>query len=740
MVVTRYCVIICEIFLNQTQILKVFSVLVACVLFQGAAYSTQHIVKEFVQPVSYFIGRENVLEEINQKLELYGQVALVGPSGIGKTQVARMYAAQNQSRYDIIFFFNHNNALEAQFASLAKKINITTGEQISFHGDVRQNVMNYLTNKKRWLLVFDNITINQNNSILADIINWEHNGNIIFCTQDGGNLFSKIRINYFDDSESQLLIEKVANVDKNTSEELVRNLRGYPVLIAKAANLIKNKEFTAASYYSKENLWSVTKYVQLALGQFVYTTRALAEKIALIDNHKFTRTFLSNITSSPATLDDDVNHMIRFGLIDKTASDSTDEVYEMHDSIKNSILHLLSDSVIRNNINDIMDKLTDWLRECIITQYGYFSGPYRVLHKNYIRHNIKYLLTNAKKYNCDIFRIAAMNQFLFFYYAYVGNIQESRTFFDFMNTKLWKRSLHTEGDKKIFYANYLSTAGFFSVNYYNDVNLALDYLNDAEDMVGDADTKLALFTKRIIFYNSVFVYLNIGDLDKVVWYLNKIDNMSVLQLATPVGTRYRTAYLWALLYEMQGSFEEALKRVNLCADKDTSVDILILKSKILNHLGKFKESHAISNQLLEPNKNNPHIFPEILHNLAKSAFGLQDLSMAKKHIREAKDVLMLSQYLNNKNKTLCNILKIEADILFIDKKFPESLIRYNEAISIYQNELFHQNARKVYHFAEALLGGIKAAHMARNLRMYKIYKDEFIRSFGLKHPLMKDIP
>ncbi|KJW03401.1 hypothetical protein REIP_1434 [Rickettsia endosymbiont of Ixodes pacificus] len=61
---------------------------------------------------------------------------------------------------------------------------------------MRKDLMVYLASKDKWLLVFDNLKIGENKKI-EDFINWEYNGNIIFCSQDAELLSNIIKANAF---------------------------------------------------------------------------------------------------------------------------------------------------------------------------------------------------------------------------------------------------------------------------------------------------------------------------------------------------------------------------------------------------------------------------------------------------------------------------------------------------------------------------------------------------------------
>ncbi|WP_231839095.1 hypothetical protein [Rickettsia japonica] len=72
---------------------------------------------------------------------------------------------------------------------------------------MKKDLMVYLASKDKWLLVFDNLKIGENKKI-EDFINWEYNGNIIFCSQYNELLSNIIKANAFTKPEAVLLAKK----------------------------------------------------------------------------------------------------------------------------------------------------------------------------------------------------------------------------------------------------------------------------------------------------------------------------------------------------------------------------------------------------------------------------------------------------------------------------------------------------------------------------------------------------
>ena len=62
-------------------------------------------ISNLITPVTYFVNHEAALHDLYNKLLLHKKAGLIGISGIGKTQFARMYAYKNQEKYNSIFEF-----------------------------------------------------------------------------------------------------------------------------------------------------------------------------------------------------------------------------------------------------------------------------------------------------------------------------------------------------------------------------------------------------------------------------------------------------------------------------------------------------------------------------------------------------------------------------------------------------------------------------------------------------------
>ena len=76
-------------------------------------------ISNLITPVSYFVNHVQQLNDLKNTINKYGKASIVGTSGIGKTQLVRIYAYENKDKYNLIWFIDCNLDLNKEFAKLA---------------------------------------------------------------------------------------------------------------------------------------------------------------------------------------------------------------------------------------------------------------------------------------------------------------------------------------------------------------------------------------------------------------------------------------------------------------------------------------------------------------------------------------------------------------------------------------------------------------------------------------------
>ncbi len=101
-----------RIIISKNTMKKYISIII--ILLMSNNIFAREQISNLVTPVSYFIDHISQLKKIKSNLIKYKQSSLVGVSGMGKTQLARMYAYDNKADYDLIWFIDCNLDIDQQ--------------------------------------------------------------------------------------------------------------------------------------------------------------------------------------------------------------------------------------------------------------------------------------------------------------------------------------------------------------------------------------------------------------------------------------------------------------------------------------------------------------------------------------------------------------------------------------------------------------------------------------------------
>ena len=248
---------------------------------------------QIVNPVKFFVDRESEANKILYNLQEYNTVSIVGLTNIGKTEIVRKYAALNKNRYDLIWFFDSSLDINEQFVTLAKKINqillLESQNRISEEPySAKQEVMDYLAGINNWLLVFDNLRLNQN-SRLTDLLNWKRNGHIIICSQDSTNLPNVIYVHKLTKEHALILLQKIFGKEvKNQTvlEKLIDIFDGYPGSIVRGALLLKENNYLSLDEYKSilsKSSNPMRTHMELVLNLLTDSDKEILKRISVLN-------------------------------------------------------------------------------------------------------------------------------------------------------------------------------------------------------------------------------------------------------------------------------------------------------------------------------------------------------------------------------------------------------------------------------------------------------------------------
>ncbi|WP_342270029.1 tetratricopeptide repeat protein [Rickettsia endosymbiont of Orchestes rusci] len=736
-------------------------ILVIIMLLTNKVVSAQEQINNLVVPVSYFINHVSQLEKLGSNLTKYKQSSIVGISGMGKTQLARMYAYENKANYALIWFIDCNLDIEQQLLRLAKSINTQLkspmiSEDVAI---VRKDLMTYLASKDRWLLVFDNLKIKENKKV-ADFINWEHNGNVIFCSQDSELLPHIIKVNAFSKTESIALAKNILeNKNPESIEFLAQEFGGYPILMVQGAQLLNQVQGLNLEEYKKKIRASDDKIelnIKLAINELKPTAKKLLNEIALINNQSFSKELLNSITEDKNTLDDDIYQLSKFALISNIDPNEVNPVFEMHDIIVEKILQINGSKENKKHLEQLATNLLNSIPKSVVKGRIFRNAKT-------VSENIEIITKNAEKYDVSIYKLLELKLHLIVQAINSSNLNNAKKLVDWLDNKdqekkfkLWKMN----NEEKRDYAAYLGLIGWYYRNCA-DHQEAIKYDKRAKEVFDEVKGYDSF--KCNVIYGSAISNIERGDINEAEKNIQIIENMFNQNLVdkADIATLY---YAKAKLFFIQGKYDEALKQIdnsiNICVENGMNPQDLyltgryILKVEILNNLGRYQEAYSQAEQVYNMNKLNKkedqQIFGHIFTQMSRAELGLKKAKEALEYARKAKTIYINDPMRPNNNIItspdiyLAKAFVAEGDALAALNKNEEAATSYATAENIYWNN-YRDNMKNVDEISIMYLAAAKAScgvpkdSAIPQKFWYKKFRNHHIEKFGGDHPRSREI-
>ncbi|WP_375332076.1 tetratricopeptide repeat protein [Candidatus Tisiphia endosymbiont of Temnostethus pusillus] len=709
-------------------------------------------ISNFVAPVTYFVNHVKQLNLLKNNLIKYRQASIIGTSGMGKTQLARMYSYENQNNYKLIWFIDCNLDINQELLKLAKAINATSksnliSEDIKL---VRKEVRNYLSSQDKWLLIFDNLKVSENKKI-QEFVDWEHNGHVIFCSQDSEILPNIVKMTAFEKGDVRTLANNILeHSDPKSAEFLSEEFAGYPILIVQGVQLLNNVQGLDREGYRKKIHQSTDRIklnITLAIEQLKPSAKNLLNKIALINNQSFSKELLSYITDDKSTLNDDIYQLSKFSLISNIDPNDTNPVFEMHDVIAQKIAEINGDKNNKAYLEDIITKLVGCVPKSLLKAQLFRET--KTMHENF-----EILSRNAEKYNTNIYKIMQLNMQLMVRTINCFDYPNAEKLVNWFNRndqngtgkfKLWLMN----NDEKYAYARYIQVIGWYhricsnnrvAINYYTRAKGILDNVKGYESF------------KWTVFFSLATYNIILGQGQEAEENIQVMEQMLNEGLMDKSDISYIYSARASLLF-IQGKYSESLEQTNKAIEisikngkspNDISlINPYLRKAEILNYLKECQESYVQLEQLYnlyKSSKKEEHeIFGRIYSQMARSALGLGNLDQASEHVNQAISIFLANEHRNHKgadyseNLNLAASYVVQGDILFAQDNIEEAIKSYNKAYSIYYY-LYRDNRKNVAQVSYLYTQGAKAACKAKNLFSYKFFGKPQVKEFGIKHP------
>jgi tetratricopeptide (TPR) repeat protein len=716
------------------------------------------------------------LREVKDRLKKYNIVGITGISGIGKSELARKYVQKYGKNYDIIAFFDTTTDLIPQYISFAKEINqkicSDNGCYIKESPEsVKQSLMEFLRYRKKWLVIFDNLRINENDKIV-DFINWKNNGNIIICTQDSKYITNKIVAPYLSNEHTFTLIKTIMKDQPSEFiHKLVATVEGYPTsMIAHSAiYLANNNHMTIEQYmnYMKKENNKIKAHLKLVLSEMHTDVRNVLLKMAILNNQKISRNLLENLIDDNDKVARSIDDIIRYGLIEQISKDRDNQVFRMHDSVKEGLNSIEGAEKNKLHINSVLDRVNEVIPEIVTDRLAFFGKD------KYLESNLEILLRNAEEYNADPVKVMAIrNKLLWLYLIGARQSHNAKKMVDwFRNNEKTILSKGLNDQDKAILASYFNFIGGYEHSIegksYNEV---MEYLDRAEKIMLSVQGNDEL--KSYIFSTKAQIQIASGDIPGAIINLEKAEKARPKVLVTFLGSKL-VEYIKSRIYLAQGEYQRALDILSFTIDKPNAVvtkdhtikednaKIILLapeyltKSSLLNFLHRHDEAYEVVNKLytslqaIQKNKVSSALLVRTLTELARAKIGLKQAKEGLEYASEAVNILIKDQERNqnnienSKDILLANALMVKGEALKESGDNIEAVKNYKLSKHIFENAYGFKNLGNFTYISDLFKQGAKAATGLSNTSDRQLWCSYFYKThsnaFGVNDSRSQEI-
>jgi tetratricopeptide (TPR) repeat protein len=208
----------------------------------------------------FFTGRKDKLEELANALAPGGVAALTGMGGVGKTQIAAHFAHEHRSEYSAVLWASaaSQETLVSGFAAIASLLNLPEKDEKDQALAVAA-VKRWLEANGGWLLIFDNAG---DLATVRGFVPQSAKGHVLLTTQAQatGDIQAIEVLDMLPEDGALLLLRRAkiikadaplsaaANADRNTAEDISKELGGLPLALDQAGAYIEETRCGLASY------------------------------------------------------------------------------------------------------------------------------------------------------------------------------------------------------------------------------------------------------------------------------------------------------------------------------------------------------------------------------------------------------------------------------------------------------------------------------------------------------------
>jgi streptogramin lyase len=194
-----------------------------------------------------FIGREPELKELRARFRSQRRVALIGPPGVGKTQLALEFLHRHRARYPNGIFWlrgDRQATLNRDLAALAGPLQLPQ-RGLRDQELILGAVIRWLRAESGWLLVVDNL---ENPSDLERLLPRALDGDVLITSRHLLDGTSQVVHPLSPELAARFLLLRTGQQDETAAAELAHELGGLPLALEQAAAYMTTTGESVAGY------------------------------------------------------------------------------------------------------------------------------------------------------------------------------------------------------------------------------------------------------------------------------------------------------------------------------------------------------------------------------------------------------------------------------------------------------------------------------------------------------------
>lgn len=604
-----------------------FLTVVCMALVTGGSYRSQAITKNERRLVTnipainrLFVGRQEHLQKLQEKLNRPRAVAIVGMAGMGKTQLAKQYAHTYANLYDVIWWIDANQDLSSQVRELGQKLHSLHG--CIMPGSQERTLKAWLQamascqeeHPSKMLLIIDDVKGEEFIKMMRENIMSAH---FLLTSRNQSIGENSMCLKCFTPEESIAYLTKRLP-EHSHDREALNKLRGalndYPLALAQASSYIKafpslSIEDYLQLYQKKRNvLWekeeklspredeenyrrTISSTFTLLLEHIIEASPHAYELLKLssfLGNQDIPKRFLRAWMVDHKRLSEFEFHeaastLIKHSIFEKNEDERSEERYTIHALLHEFIRDTLPDNTKESYLKEAISLLSSFLPESSYRIWEILSDD------RTLEFHLDFLLNVAEIYGLQTekfldLKIKHLHFIHFFKFDYENAVKKAE--------EIEKKQEKLKNCSPLTMGRLLGIAGNLATTRWGyDKAISL-----SEEAVETLASLSSLEAKEELFFtlvnNLMDFYTMKGNLKKTQETSDKAERLlPFIKQPTYLALFY---FMQSFYFFNQGKYAEALKYINISIEKFPSTTLpehfhifnKIIKAEMLARLGE----------------------------------------------------------------------------------------------------------------------------------------------------------